>query len=76
MNIERLILEALHLVHPRMLTESVLLSDLRIMGAKISLTDLRAHTARLETKSQVTVVTGEDATRIKITPDGIARLAE
>lgn len=76
MNVERLILESLHLVHPRMLTERVLLSDLSIAGEPISLTDLRGHLKKLEAKSQVTVVTGEDATRIKITSDGIARLAE
>ena len=76
MNPERLILESLHLVHPRMLTERVLHSDLSVAGVTMSMTDLRGHLKRLEDKGQVTVVTGEDATRIKITPDGIARLAE
>ena len=76
MNPERLILESLHLVHPRMLTERVLQSDLTIAGVSMSITDLKGHLQRLETKSQLTIVTGEDATRIKITPDGIARLAE
>jgi hypothetical protein len=73
---ERIILESLSLVHPRMLTETVLLSDLRVQGMQMSLTDLRGHLGRLESKSQVTVVTGEDSTRIKITQDGIARLSE
>lgn len=76
MKLERYILEALSLVHPRMLAENVLLSDLKIEGLQISLTDLRGHLGRLESKKQVTVVTGEDATRIKITPDGLARLSE
>lgn len=76
MNIERIILESLNLVHPRMLTESVLLSDLRVEDVKLSLTDLRGHLLRLEQKDQVTIVTGEDSTRIKITSQGIARLAE
>lgn len=76
MNTERMILEALNLVHPRLLAEPVLRSDLRISGIKLSETDLRGHLDRLEGKQQVTIVTGEDSTRIKITPDGIARLAE
>jgi hypothetical protein len=76
MNIERLILEDLHLSHPRMLTERVLLSDLSNAGVPVSMTDLRGHLRKLEEKSQVIVVTSEDATRIKITSDGIARLAE
>lgn len=76
MNAERLILESLHLVHPRMLTERVLRSDLRVAGIDMSLTDLRGHIGRLEEKSQVVVVKDDDATRIKITSDGIARLAE
>lgn len=76
MNPERLILEALNLVHPRMLAKAVLRSDLRVNGVNLSETDLNGHLGRLEAKEQVTIVTGEDATRIKITAAGIARLAE
>lgn len=76
MNLERLILDKLSLVHPRMLTENVLWNDCRMEVPGTSLTDLRMKLRALESKGQVTVVTGEDATRIKITSDGIARLAE
>lgn len=76
MNIQRLILEKLNDVHPRMLAENVLWSDVRMEEASTSLTDLRNAVRKLEGKNQVVVVTGEDSTRIKITTDGIARLAE
>ena len=76
MKLERLILEKLNLVHPRMLTENVLWSDVRLEEPGTSLTDVRNTVRKLEVKSQVVVVTGEDSTRIKITQDGIARLSE
>lgn len=73
---EQIILTALERVHPRMLKENVLWSDVRNDGHEMSLTDMRRHVRSLESKDQVVVITGEDATRIKITPDGLARLAE
>lgn len=76
MNPERAILEDLNLVHPRMLAESVLRSDMQIQLGAMSLTDLRKHLAALEAKEQIVVINGEDATRIKITAAGQARLAE
>ena len=76
MNLERLILDKLNDVHPRMLTENVLWSDVRLEETGVSLTDLRNAVRKLEGKNQVIVVTGEDSTRIKITTDGIARLSE
>ncbi len=76
MNLERLILEKLNLVHPRMLSKNVLWSDCRLEDTTISLSDVQNALNKLESKSQVTVVNGEDATRIKITTDGIARLSE
>ena len=76
MNLERLILEKLNLVHPRMLSKNVLWSDCRFEDSTISLSDVQNALNKLESKSQVTVVNGEDATRIKITTDGIARLSE
>lgn len=76
MNLERLILDKLNLVHPRMLSEHTLWSDVRLEESGTSLTDLRNAVRKLEGKSQVVVVTGEDITRIKITTDGIARLSE
>lgn len=76
MNLERNILDKLNLVHPRMLSENVLLNDARMDDRGISLTDLRQAVDKLESKGQLVRVTGEDVTRIKITTDGKARLAE
>lgn len=76
MNIERIILTSLSQVHPRLMTENVLWSEVRLETGETSLTDLRRHAGDLERKGQVVVITGEDATRLKITTDGIARLAE
>lgn len=76
MNDQRLILEKLSQVHPRMMSENVLWSALRLEIHGYSLTELRASTRILEEKSQIIVVNSDDSTRIKITADGIARLAE
>lgn len=76
MNIERAILEGLKLVHPRMLTETTLRSDMQIQLGEMSLTDLRRHLVILEVKGQVIIIATEDVTRIKITAAGLARLAE
>jgi len=76
MNPQRLILERLALSHPHMTAEAVLWSELTSMGYKLSLTDLRQHVKALESKNQAIVIATEDFTRIKITADGLARLAE
>jgi hypothetical protein len=76
MNTERCILEALAPCHPRGLRENVLKHDVRNYGAELSLTDLRRHLGNLESKGHVTVTKTEDFTLIKITAEGLARLAE
>lgn len=76
MNLERAILDALNLVHPRGLRENVLLNDVRQGHPQASLTDLRLRLRALEAKEQVAVVNGEDFAFIKITAAGMARLAE
>lgn len=76
MNLERIILDKLSLVHPRMLTEGVLHNDVRLEDPKISLGDLRLKVRALESKGQVVVVNDEDHTRIKITSAGQARILE
>lgn len=76
MNHQRLILEALNLVYPRLLSAAVLRSDLRVHGIELSDADLKGHLAALEAKEQIVIVTGEDAVRVKITAPGRARLAE
>lgn len=76
MNPELNILEALKPCHPRGLREPVLNSELRVRGTAMSLTDQRRHIEALESKGHVTVIHMEDFTLIKITAEGLARLAE
>lgn len=76
MNPEISILEALQPCLPRGLREPVLNSELRVRGTPMSLTDQERHCKNLESKKQVTVTTTEDFTLIKITVEGLARLAE
>lgn len=76
MNPELSILEALKPCHPRGLREPVLNSELRVRGTPMSLSDQRRHCETLETKAHVTVTKTEDFTLIKITAEGLARLAE
>jgi len=76
MNPELYILEALQSSYPRGLREDVLNADMRNVGRKMSLTDQARHCRNLETKGHVTIVEGQDHNTIKITPDGLHRLAE
>lgn len=76
MNPERDILEALAPCHPRGLREPVLNSELRVRGTAMSLTDQKRHCATLESKGHVTITATEDFTLIKITAEGLARIAE
>lgn len=76
MNPELSILEALQPCHPRGLREPVLHSELRVRGAAISLTDQKRHCGNLEAKGHITITTTEDFTLIKITAEGLARIAE
>jgi hypothetical protein len=73
---ELAILEALQPSYPRGLREPVLNAELRVRGTPMSLTDQERHCKNLETQKQVTIVEGQDYTLIKITPEGISRLAE
>ena len=76
MNPELAILEALQPCYPRGLRHDTLNATLRIGGHGMSRTDQERHCRNLEAKGQVTIVAGQDYTHIKITPDGLARLAE
>ena len=76
MNPELHILEALRPCYPRGLREPVLNAELRVRGTRMSLTDQRRHCSSLESKGHVTVVEAEDFTLIKITAEGLARIAE
>ena len=76
MNPELDILEALKPCYPRGLREPVLQAELRVRGTPMSLTDLARHCGQLESKKHVTVTRTDDFTLIKITAEGLARLAE
>ena len=76
MNPELTILQTLQPNYPRGLRENILKVELPNYGDAQSLSDLRRHCTNLESKGQVTIIKGEDYTLIKITPDGLARLAE
>ena len=76
MNPELVILNALQPCYPRGLRPDALNATLRIGGNSMSLTDQDRHCRNLEAKGQATIVKGQDYSLIKITPDGLARLAE
>ncbi len=76
MNPEFVILEALQPCYPRGLRQDALNATLRIAGTGMSRTDQDRHCRNLEAKGQVIIVAAQDYTLVKITPDGIARLAE
>ena len=76
MNPELSILDALAPAHPRGHREPVLSAELRLRGTPMSLTDQRRHCAALESKGHVTIIATEDFTLLKITAEGLARLAE
>lgn len=76
MNPELNILESLKPCHPRGLREPVLNSELRVRGTPMSLSDQQLHCANLKHKGHVTVTATEDFTLIKITAEGLARIAE
>jgi hypothetical protein len=76
MNPELSILNALQPCYPRGLRPDALNATLRIGGHSMSLTDQDRHCRNLESKGHVVIVAGQDYTLIKITPDGLARLAE
>jgi hypothetical protein len=76
MNPELTILRTLQPNHPRGLREPVLHAELPNYGEGQSLTDMRRHYETLESRGHVVIIKGTDYTLIKITPDGLARLAE
>jgi len=76
MNRERIILNSLSLVSPRMLPLRTLLADVRMDLPELTEGDLITCLRTLESKKQVVQVSDEDTTRIKITSAGQARLLE
>ena len=76
MNTERIILTALNRVHPRLVTIGTLWGEVFMENGAESYSGFKRALRALEEKEQVTVVTGEDRDKAKITAAGIARLAE
>jgi hypothetical protein len=70
------ILEALRPCYPRGLREPILSSELRLRGTPMSLTDQRRHCGSLESAGEVTIIATKDFKLIKITAEGLARIAE
>lgn len=76
MNPERMILNSLDLVHPRLMAVGTLWSEVRLAGDALTFTEFNAALRKLEEKGQVLVITGEDRNKAKITDAGRARLLE
>jgi hypothetical protein len=76
MNPELTILRTLRPNYPRGLREPVLNAELPNYGEGQSLTDMRRHCEDLESRGHVVIIKATDFTLIKITPEGLARLAE
>lgn len=76
MNPELTILRTLQPNYPRGLRENVLKHELPGYGEAQSLTDMRRHCQNLEDQGHVVIIKDKDFTLIKITPEGLARLAQ
>lgn len=77
MNLELIILNELDLAHPRSLKRAVLLGDVRMASeSEVTEDGLGRALRSLERKRQIRIDAGEDVTRIGITADGRARVAE
>lgn len=76
MNLELAILEKLEAAHPRLLKRSVVFGDVSFEVDRLTETDFSRALVQLERKGQVWIDQGEDVTRLKITPAGLARIAE
>jgi hypothetical protein len=76
MNLERIILQNLARVSPRLMTVGTLWSEVHLDDNRASYGGFKMALHHLEEKEQVVVVTGEDRDKVKITAAGLARLAE
>jgi len=72
---ERIILEQLNNVAPRMMAVGTLWSEVRLDDDSITYTEFKSSLSKLEQKGQAIVIKGEDRNKVKITQDGQARLA-
>ena len=76
MNLELALLEKLETAHRRLLKRSVVLAELSLELDAVTETDFARALIQLDRKRQVWIDQGEDVTRLKITPEGLARIAE
>jgi len=73
---QRAILNALSLVHPRLLATTTLWSEVMLDMDGATYTAFKKALTELEIKNQVVLIKGEDRDKAKITDAGLARLAE
>ena len=76
MNLELQILETLEAAHPRLLKRSVVFAEVSLATDGLTETAFERALVQLDRKGQVWIDQGEDVTRLKITPEGLARTAE
>ena len=76
MNLELIILEILEGAAPRLLKRKVLFSQAALETDGLTESAFSQAITLLDRKKQIWIDAGEDVTRIKITPDGLARIAE
>lgn len=69
------ILTALETANPRMLKRTVLQADVTLAVDSFSMTTFDRALVVLEQKGQIRLYPGEDVQRVKITDDGLDRLA-
>ena len=74
--IERIILNNLDNIAPRMMAESVLWNEVHLDDGSVNFTSFRNALSSLQEKGQAVVIDGEDRSKVKITQAGTARLAE
>ena len=74
--IERIILNNLDNIAPRMMAESVLWNEVHLDDDSVNFTSFRNALSSLQEKGQAVVIDGEDRSKVKITQAGAARLAE
>lgn len=76
MKLELHILRKLNEAHPRLIKRSVLFAEVGFEVDDLTESAFARSLALLDEKGQVWIDAGEDVTRIKITPEGMARVAE
>ena len=74
--IERIILNNLDNIAPRMMAVGTLWSEVHLDDDSVNFTAFKKALTSLQEKGQAVVIDGEDRNKVKITQAGAARLAE